>query len=52
VNGLEETISQYICDWPDCPEVAVHLIAVIPALRLRAMVCREHAARIANRTDR
>jgi hypothetical protein len=54
VDGHEEAISEYICDWPDCPHVGVHVFAVAPALRLRAVMCAEHAARVANRssTDR
>ena len=45
----EETISEYICDWPDCPRVAVHVVGVVAALRVRAAMCAEHAARFANR---
>lgn len=43
VGGREETISEYICDWPGCPRPAVHVLGVIPALRVRAAVCAEHA---------
>jgi hypothetical protein len=49
VDGREETVSEYICDWPDCPNVAVEVLGVVRSLRLRAAVCAEHAARIANR---
>jgi hypothetical protein len=38
-----------ICDWPDCPKVAVHVVGVVAALRVRAAMCAEHAARFANR---
>jgi hypothetical protein len=48
VDGREEAISEYICDWPDCPQVGVHVFAVA---RLRAIVCAEHAARIAHRSN-
>jgi hypothetical protein len=51
VDGREETLSEYICDWPDCPNVAVQVLGVVRSLRLRAAVCAEHAARIANRDD-
>ena len=51
VDGREETISEYICDWPDCPHAGIHVFAVA-ALRLRAVICAEHAARIADRSDR
>ena len=49
IDGREETISEYICDWPDCPQVAVHVVGVVAALRVRAAMCAEHAARFANR---
>jgi len=49
VDGREETISEYICDWPGCPHLAVHVLGVVRELRLRAAMCAEHAARIANR---
>jgi hypothetical protein len=51
VDGREETISEYICDWPGCPHPAVHVVGVIPELRARAAVCAEHAARIAHQRD-
>jgi hypothetical protein len=51
IDGREEAISEYICDWPNCPHVGIHVFAV-PALRLRAVICAEHAAQIADRSDR
>ena len=48
VDGREETVSEYICDWPDCPAVGTYMFAV-PGLRLRAVVCAEHAALITQR---
>jgi hypothetical protein len=49
MNGQEETITEYICDWPDCPHAAVEVVAVVRELRLRAAMCAEHAARFAHR---
>jgi hypothetical protein len=51
VDGREETISQYICDWPDCPHPAVHVVGGVRELRIRAALCAEHVARIARRAD-
>jgi hypothetical protein len=48
VDGREETISEYLCDWPDCPHPAVHVVAVVCELRLRAVLCPEHADRLLN----
>ena len=48
VDGREESVSEYICDWPDCPNVAVHVVGVVRGLRVRAAMCAEHAARYAS----
>ena len=48
VNDREETLSEYICDWPDCPNVAVYVVGVVRELRIRAAMCAEHAARLMN----
>lgn len=45
-NGKEETLSEYICDWPDCPNVAEHVIGVVRELRSFSAVCPEHARMI------
>jgi hypothetical protein len=49
IDGREEAISEYMCDWPNCPNVAVELLGVVRELRLVAAVCEEHAAQIARR---
>ena len=51
INGQEESISEYLCDWPDCPEVAVHLVAFVRELRLRSAMCAEHATCLAERDN-
>jgi hypothetical protein len=51
VNGCEESISEFICDWKDCPNVAVEVVAVIRELRQASMMCSEHAARFRQRHD-
>jgi hypothetical protein len=43
VNGQEEVLHEYLCDWPDCPNVAVHVLGVVRELGLRSAVCEEHA---------
>jgi len=48
-DDKEETLTEYICDWPGCPNVAKHVLGVIPELRAMAAVCAEHAAAIAAR---
>jgi hypothetical protein len=49
VDGHEEYLSEYLCDWQDCPNVAVHQLGVVVELRMRVAMCAEHAARFVNR---
>ena len=49
VNDREESISEYICDWPDCPNVATHVVGVVRELRLRSAMCDDHAAELRRR---
>jgi hypothetical protein len=51
VDGREETLSEYLCDWPGCPHVAVHFVGIVRELRVRAAMCAEHAARLTNLED-
>jgi len=41
-DGREEQLTEYICDYPGCPNIATHLLGVIVELRIRALVCDEH----------
>ena len=42
-QGHEEVLSEYICDWPDCPNVGEHVAGVVRELALACVLCREHA---------
>jgi hypothetical protein len=42
-DGREEKLSEYLCDHPDCPNIAVHVLGVAPGLQLSFAVCPEHA---------
>ena len=42
-DGNEEVLTEYLCDWPDCPNVAVHPLGCIRELRAVVVVCAEHA---------
>jgi hypothetical protein len=42
-SGPEETLTEYICDWPDCPNIAEHVIGVVREIRAMAVLCTEHA---------
>jgi hypothetical protein len=41
-DGQEETLTEYLCDWPGCPNVAVHVLGCIKELRAMVVVCEEH----------
>jgi hypothetical protein len=42
-DGREEELSDYFCDWPDCPNVATHVLGCIREFGLSAVVCDLHA---------
>jgi hypothetical protein len=48
VDNREESISEYICDWPDCPDIAVTVVGVARGLGIRTAMCKEHADRFVN----
>lgn len=43
-NGQEEVLTEYMCDFPDCPNVAEHVAGVIRELGVAAVMCDQHAA--------
>ena len=45
-DGQEVILYDYMCDWPDCPNVAEHMIGEIVELRATVLVCSEHAVMI------
>ena len=44
--------TEYICDWPDCPNVAEHVLGVVRELRSFAAVCTSHAQMLAARSKK
>lgn len=46
VDGQEESLSEYLCDWPDCPETAVRVVGVVRELRLCTVMCVKHATQL------
>jgi len=51
-SGKEEMLTEYLCDWPDCPNVAEHVIGAVRELRAFSAVCKTHAAVIAAQRQR
>jgi hypothetical protein len=45
-DGHEEVLTEYICDWPGCPNVAEHVVGVVRELRMTSALCSDHAARL------
>ncbi len=51
-DGKDDTLTEYICDWPDCPNVAEHVLGVVRELRSFAAVCTSHAQMLAARSKK
>ena len=51
-DGKEDTVSEYICDSPDCPNVAVQVVGVVRELRTFVAMCAYHARLLAKRSKR
>ncbi len=45
-NDNEEVLTEYLCDWPDCPNLAVHTLGCVRELGTTAALCDEHVRRI------
>ena len=41
-DGSEETLTEYLCDWPGCANRADHWLGGNPEIRVMAAVCDEH----------
>lgn len=48
-SGEEDVLQEYVCDWPDCPNVAVHVVGVVKELGILSVVCEEHAPKFTRR---
>jgi hypothetical protein len=44
-DGREEHLSEYICDYPGCPNIATKFLGVVVELRLATAVCDAHASK-------
>jgi len=42
-DGCEELLSEYLCDHPDCPNIATQVLGCIREVGAVAAVCDEHA---------
>jgi hypothetical protein len=49
-TNKEEVLTEYLCDWPGCANVAVHVLGCVREIASIAAVCEEHLAAIKTRT--
>jgi len=42
-DGREELLTEYICDYPGCPNIATHALGFVRDVGAMAAVCDEHA---------
>ena len=42
-DGREETLEEYLCDRPDCANIAAHVIGVVREIGRSVAVCDDHA---------
>ena len=41
-DGREEVLTEYMCDFPGCPNIASEVLGCVPQLGLVSVVCHEH----------
>jgi hypothetical protein len=41
-DGKEEILTEYLCDWPGCANIAYHTLGSIREIRAVVVVCEEH----------
>jgi hypothetical protein len=49
-DGHEEELSEYLCDWPDCPNVATQVVGCVREFGASTVLCHKHAARKSDST--
>jgi hypothetical protein len=43
IAGREEELREYLCDWPDCSNIATQVLGRVKELGICSAVCEEHA---------
>jgi hypothetical protein len=51
-DGREEILTEYLCDWSDCPNIAEHPLGFIRELATGSAVCADHFAMLEARHKR
>jgi hypothetical protein len=42
-DGSEELLTEFFCDYPDCPNIATQVLGCVAEIGRTAVVCDEHA---------
>ena len=42
-DGHDDVLTEYLCDHPDCPNIATQVLGCVVEIQAVAMVCDEHA---------
>jgi hypothetical protein len=42
-DGRDDELSEYLCDSPDCPNIATHVLGCVKELAALLVVCEQHA---------
>ena len=43
-DGHEQALTEYLCDWPGCPNIANHVLGRVREIGAAIVVCDEHVA--------
>jgi hypothetical protein len=43
-DGREEELTEYLCDWPGCANIATQVVGCVREVGLATVMCDEHAA--------
>jgi hypothetical protein len=45
-DGQEEQLTEYLCDYPNCPNFATHVVGCLIELGLTAVACEVHVSKL------
>lgn len=45
-DGHEEELTEYLCDYPNCPNFATRVVGCLVELHLMSAVCEVHASKL------
>lgn len=45
-DGNEDKLTEYLCDWPGCPNIANHVVGRVREIGAAVVLCDEHAPKL------